>query len=181
MNADAAVVTAFAAERHRRSERVAPWSAAFDPYVSTFQDALDRVTQLAADELDAPMACVSLLDGENRLFMSASGLDAPLALVLTWSFSRHVIGTRRPLVTADARALAVLQSSPAVRDGSVVAYAGVPIVRADGRAVGTLSVMQAAPRAWPRPQIDLLKAMAAAIVAEIEPQATVDLHFTSAR
>jgi GAF domain-containing protein len=55
-----------------------------------------------------------------------------------------------------------------VRDRTVTAYVGMPLVASDGRAVGTLSVMDRRPRRWSAAQLDLLGALSARIVGEME-------------
>jgi GAF domain-containing protein len=64
---------------------------------------------------------------------------------------------------------------PAVRDGTVTAYVGMPLVASDGRAVGTLSVMDQQPRRWSAPQLDFLREFSARIVGEMDlgPRASV--------
>lgn len=129
--------------------------------------ALDRLARLAARELAAPVVCLSLVDTDRRLVTAVYGLSAPAALLASWSFMNQVIATRRPLVVPDGRRDPVAARNPAVRDGTVTAYIGTPLIASNGRAVGTLSVMDRRPRRWGAPQIDLLRALSAWAVREV--------------
>jgi GAF domain-containing protein len=80
---------------------------------------------------------------------------------------KQVVASRRPLVVTDGRRDPLVARNPAVRDGTVTAYVGVPLVAPDGRAVGTLSVMDRKPRRWSAAQLDLLRALSARIVGDV--------------
>lgn len=134
----------------------------------TGSEALGRLTQLAGRVLDAPVACASLVDADRRLWTSSCGLPAPAALLVSWSFMKQVVASRRPLVVTDGRTDPVAARNPAVRDGMVTAYVGMPLVAPDGRAVGTLSVMDRKPRRWTATQLDLLRTLSVRIVGEVE-------------
>ena len=129
--------------------------------------ALDRVTQLASRVLDVPVVCASLVGADRRLVTSSCGLSAPAALLVSWPFMKQVVASRRPLVVTDGRRDPLVARNPAVRDGTVTAYVGMPLVAPDGRAVGTLSVMDRKPRRWSTAQLDLLRALSARIVGDV--------------
>src|SRR5256885_17086691 len=76
---------------------------------------------------------------------SRYGRPVSLALLLSYPFSRHIAASRRPLVIADARHHPLTARTPAVRDGLVTAYAGVPLIDAARRAGGALCVMDPEP------------------------------------
>ena len=120
------------------------------------QEKFDRFTELAARVLHVPIVSLSLVGPRHGVIMSSAGLPAPLVLLLAHRFSRHVAASRRPLVIDDAREHPLGANAPAVRDGLVTAYAGVPLFDAGGRTVGTLCAMDTRPRAWTREQLDRL-------------------------
>ena len=120
------------------------------------QEKFDRFTELAARVLHVPIVSLSLVGPRHGVIMSSAGLPAPLVLLLAHRFSRHVAASRRPLVIDDAREHPLGANAPAVRDGLVTAYAGVPLFDAGGRTVGTLCVMDTRPRAWTREQLERL-------------------------
>ena len=129
---------------------------------------LDRVTQLAGRALNVPVACVSLVDADRRLLTSSYGLSAPTALLVSWWFMKAVVASGRPLVVRDGRRHPLAARNPAVRDGTVTACVGMPLVRSKGQAVGTLLVMDRRPRRWSAAQLDLLRKLSALIVSEME-------------
>jgi GAF domain-containing protein len=135
---------------------------------SFVQDALDRITHLAAQVLDVPDVCVSLVDTDGNLLVSCFGLPAPAALLLSYTFRSHVGASRRPLVVVDGRLDPLVARNPAVRDGTVRACVGMPLRTADGRLVGTLMAMDSRARVWTLPQIALLAKLSVLIVDEME-------------
>ena len=140
------------------------------------EEAFDRLTRLAMNLLNAPVAQVSLVDEDRQFFKSAQGMDEPWASAretpLSHSICQHAVATREPLVIEDARAHPLVRDSLAVRDLGVVAYAGIPLITAAGQALGTLCVIDHRPRAWTGEQIETLKTLAAAVLAQIELRAT---------
>jgi GAF domain-containing protein len=131
----------------------------------------DRLARLAAHVLNAPVALVSLVDSDRQFFKSCLGLPEPWASrrgsPLTHSFCQHAVAAREPLIVVDAREHPVLQDNLAIRDMGVIAYAGIPLIDADGYALGTLCVIDSQPRHWTTQQIGLLRDLAASVITEI--------------
>ena len=132
------------------------------------QKLLDNLTHRAADSIKVPVACLSLVNGEERLVVSCAGLSAPLAILLTWPLCRHVIATRLPLAIPDVRRHPLMNTQPAVQDGMVMAFAGAPLLTRKGHAIGTLFVMDPKPRCWLPDQVELLCILAAQAMNDIE-------------
>ena len=65
------------------------------------------------------------------------------------------------LIIEDARIDPVFKNHVAVRDGSVVAYLGIPLVDHDGNAIGTLCVFDDKPRLWSTGHVQVLSDLAA--------------------
>ena len=131
----------------------------------------DRLARLAAHVLNAPVALVSLVDSDRQFFKSCLGLPEPWAsrreAPLSHSFCQHAVASREPLLVDDAREHEVLRDNLAIRDMGVVAYAGIPLIDADGHALGTLCVTDSQPRHWTTHQVQLLSDLAASVVTEI--------------
>lgn len=138
---------------------------------SEIDPAFDRITRLAAQVLNAPIALVSLVDADRQFFKSCLGLPEPWAsrrgTPLSHSFCQHAVASREPLIVDDAREHAVLGDNLAIRDMGVVAYAGIPLIDPDGNALGTLCVIDSQPRHWTSHQVQLLADLAASVVTEI--------------
>lgn len=167
-----AVQRSGAGPRHRAIPST-PVRRAVDWVAPSTQFALDRITSLASEALDVPAVCTSLVDSDGRLLTSSHGLPVPTALLISHAFRSHVVASRRPLVVPDGRRDPLMERNPAVRDGTVRACLGIPLRRADGRAVGTLLAMDTRPRPWTAPQLDLLGKLSALIVGEMELGAAV--------
>src|SRR5207302_9507963 len=118
------------------------------------QDKFDRFTELVARVLGVPIVSLSLVGPRHGVVTSSSGLPAPLVLLLAHRFSRHVAASRRPLVIGDARVHPLGANTPAVRDGLVTVYAGLPLFDPRGRTLGTLCALDTRPRAWTRPDVE---------------------------
>ena len=131
--------------------------------------AFDRLTRLASRVLDAPMAMVSLVDRDRQVYASCVGLDgdADRETPLSHSFCQHAVAAREPLVVGDARRHPLLRTNGAIESLGIVAYAGVPLIDAQGHALGTLCVADGHPRTWSAADVELLSDLAASVLTEI--------------
>jgi hypothetical protein len=138
---------------------------------SDISPSFDRLARLASSVLNAPVALVSLVDADRQYFKSCLGLPEPWASQrgspLSHSFCQHAVASREPLLVTDAREHEVLSVNPAIRDMGIVAYAGIPLIDAEGHALGTLCVIDSRPRHWTSHQVQLLSDIAASVVTEI--------------
>jgi len=120
----------------------------------------DRLTQLAAQLLEAPVSLLTLVDSDRQFFLSSAGLPEPLhsarQTALELSICQHAVAEGRPLIIGDTRADPVLADNPAVKQMGVAAYAGIPLVVAEGHAVGTLCVLDFVVRDWTDDQLAIL-------------------------
>ena len=136
------------------------------------EEALDRLTRLAAAVLHVPVALVSLVDGERQFFKSAAGLPEPWASLrqtpLTHSFCKHAVASAEPFLVCDARDNPLVKDNAAVSELGVIAYAGIPLTTADGHTLGTLCVVDGRPRAWKDEEVEILRSLAASVMTEIE-------------
>ena len=131
----------------------------------------DRYARMVRRALDVPVALVSLVEDARQVFVGADGLPEPHATVrhtpLSHSFCQYVVQDARPLVITDARLDVRLQDNPAIPDLDVVAYAGVPLRDAAGKAIGSLSAIDPEPRAWTDEELSALEDLAEACTAEL--------------
>ena len=135
------------------------------------ESGFDRLTELAIQVFDAPVALVSLVDDKRQFFKSCIGLPEPYATSretpLSHSFCKHVVQTGEPLILSDAREDEIFKSNLAVDDLGVVAYAGMPLMSPDGQLLGSFCVIDSKPRQWTEEQIRILACMADCIETEI--------------
>jgi PAS domain S-box-containing protein len=127
----------------------------------------DALTRLASEILAVPAVLISLVDADRQYFKSVAG-EAGAASTgwnpLEASFCQDVVGTRMPVVIADAWN----ESAFAERGAKARAYAGVPLITEDGHVLGALCAIDEHPRDWSRRAIDVLTALAAAVMSEIQ-------------
>ena len=136
------------------------------------EEDFDRYTRLATDLLGVPVSLVSLVAADRQFFKSQSGLTGAVAEAsqspLSHSFCQYAVASRKPLIVPDSREHPLLSDNLAVRDDSVIAYAGMPLVLADGHAVGAFCAVDNKPHAWSAQDIRILRDLAAAVVAHFE-------------
>lgn len=141
----------------------------FDPPA---REVFDRVTRLASVLLDVPVALITLADGDELLFASCVGPEKPWAFVtglpLSHSACQHAIRTKRALRIEDARHHALVCTSPAIGTLGIVAYLGVPLVRASGDAIGTLCAIDDAPRTWTKEEVRRLEDLGRIVMAYLD-------------
>jgi signal transduction histidine kinase len=139
---------------------------------SPAEGAFDRLTRLAARLLRAPIALVSLVDAERQFFKSCIGLPDPVAAArgtpLSHSFCQHAVERAQPLVIDDARVHPLVRDNGALRDIDVIAYAGIPLMTADGIVLGSFCVIDHVPRRWTVDDVATLSELAASVMTEIE-------------
>lgn len=120
----------------------------------------DRITRAAADALDAPFSLISVIDVDRLYLKSEIGVVghavAEKQAPLERSLCQYAVASGTPLVLRDARLDPTFMNHPVVRDGSVVAYLGIPLVGDDGNAVGALCVYDTKPRMWGNGHLQIL-------------------------
>jgi diguanylate cyclase (GGDEF)-like protein len=136
------------------------------------EPSFDRFTRLAAQLLGVPVALVSLVDRDRQFFKSQYGLAAPWANArqtpLSHSFCQYVVQAKEPLAIEDTQTSALGSDNLAIRDLTVAAYAGVPLILRDGHAVGAFCAIDTAPRQWQEQDLTILEDLGAAVVALLE-------------
>jgi PAS domain S-box-containing protein len=132
--------------------------------------AFDRLSGLAARLLDIGHAKVTLFTDQDTV---VGGYGLPPGVIggpalLTGALSAIVVRQRAPLGLPDALQDPRVSHLPAVTSGQVRAYLGSPLVAASGHVVGALTVYDPEPRQWTADESELLRQLAASVVAELE-------------
>jgi GAF domain-containing protein len=133
------------------------------------EDAFDRLTELAAELVGAPRACMTLVDAEQYTFKSAVGIAEGAAVpgLVEESFCRYVVGFGRPLVVDDTRSDPRTCDHPAIELLGIAAWAGYPIEDPDGAILGSFCVIDTSPHAWLDRDIRVVATLSRAASAEI--------------
>jgi len=127
----------------------------------------DRLTELAADVFEVPMAFVNLVDADRQWFKSTCGLSGVDTTPRDVGFCSHAIHEPEAMVVPDASKDARFADNPFVAgDFHLRFYAGVPIRGHKGKAIGTLCLVDTKPRELSARQLGQLKKMAAIVEAE---------------
>lgn len=145
------------------------------------EERFDRLTRLAAHTLGVPVTFLSLVDHDSDFYKSAHGLPEPLATTRALggeTFCHFTLVSDGVLVVEDARSHPLLSQVPTVESLGVVAYLGVPLLSADGHAIGAFCAVDTAPRSWSESDIDALVALARATLGEIRSQRHPGSHPT---
>jgi predicted PurR-regulated permease PerM len=132
---------------------------------------LDPLTAEVAKHFAVPIALASLIGSERQRIVSAFGL--PTALAATKSVARgkavcsHVIAKNKVEVIEDLLRDRRFAGNALLRENELRFYAGAPLHAPDGQPIGTLCVMDTAPRVFSRKQRDRLADYASRVSASI--------------
>ncbi|MDP9396089.1 MAG: GAF domain-containing protein [Actinomycetota bacterium] len=135
-------------------------------------DILDRYARLAATLVEAPLAFVSLVQGDRQLFPGAVRVDEPAndgrSEPIGDSLCQYAVATEEPLVVPDARRDPLVRGMRPVVEGRLGAYAGYPLRTRAGHVLGTLCVADRGPRQWTKEQLSLLDDLSTLVRHEID-------------
>ena len=133
-------------------------------------EALDRLTKLATRVLGVPISVVSLIEEGRQFYAANTGVGDPWSTQrgspLSHSFCKHVVATGEPLIVEDARNVDFLKDNLAIPDMGVIAYAGIPLDVA-GQCIGTFCAVETQPKKWSSADIEALRTLADAAIAEL--------------
>ena len=127
----------------------------------------DRLTRLAAETFDAPIALISLVDAERQWFRSRVGLAAT-ETERCHAFCAHAVAANEALVVPDATNDRRFVDNPLVSGSPDIRfYAGVPVAGPSGRPLGTLCVIDSTPRDLEPARLNILVELAGVVEREI--------------
>ena len=127
----------------------------------------DKFTALAGAAFGVPIALVSLIDSHRQWFKSRLGLE-PAETPRSMAFCSHAIQGRDTFVIADTLLDPRFAANPLVTGSPRVRfYAGHPVRSVDGHAVGTLCIIDTAPRSLDAGQLAMLRSLAEMVEAEL--------------
>ena len=125
----------------------------------------EAITELAAYICQTPIALISFVDEQRQWFKSNHGLmvrETPREVAFC---AYNIIDPSSPLVVEDARLDERFVENPLVTgDPHIVFYAGMPLVDADGFALGSLCVIDKQVRQLDAAQLASLKNLARQVV-----------------
>jgi CheY-like chemotaxis protein len=133
---------------------------------------LDRFTALTSHMLGTPVSLVTLIENDRQVYAAQIGVPEPWAsegaASLEHSYCQYAITSRQPLVIDDAATHPLVRASPSATDNHWAAYAGIPLITADGHAVGALCAIDHEPRHWSDNDVEMLQDLAEILTARLQ-------------
>jgi sigma-B regulation protein RsbU (phosphoserine phosphatase) len=131
------------------------------------EDRFDRITRLAADFFQIPTAYVAFIDSHRQWFKSRVGV-CPTETSRDFSFCQYTIHRNEPLVIPDTRLHPIGRNHPfVVGEPHLRFYAGVPLAGPQGHKIGTLCLVDTAPRDFSEQHVASLRAFASLVEREV--------------
>ena len=131
------------------------------------EERFDRLTRLARQLFDVPIALISLVDAERQWFKSREGLGA-CETDRSISFCGHTILGSDIFEITNAARDARFSDNPLVKgDPHIRFYAGAPLM-VDGYGVGTLCIIDTRPRQLDNDQRRALRDLADVVESELK-------------
>ena len=132
------------------------------------EQSFDDLTLLASFICKTPIALISLVDEDRQWFKSRVGMDAK-------ETSRDIAFCSTAILQSDVFVVPDALEDDRFRDNPLVIsdphirfYAGAPLINEDGYALGTLCVVDRAPRELASDQKESLKALSRLVLAQLE-------------
>ena len=123
------------------------------------EERYDRLARFAAEQLDMPIALLTLVDGQRQWFKSRVGVEITEAARDT-SFCGHAIMGKALFVVEDASLDPRFSDNPhVVGEPHIRFYAGAPLSSPSGYHIGTLCVIDTVPRTLGPVELSILEAL----------------------
>jgi predicted PurR-regulated permease PerM len=110
----------------------------------------DRITARLSRIFEVPIAVLTLVDSDRQFFKSHTGLPQDLAVSRQTSrdvsVCSHVVAGNEMLVIEDLMRDRRFANNPLLRERGLRFYAGVPVRAPNGQPLGSLCIMDTAPR-----------------------------------
>ena len=131
-------------------------------------ESFDRITRMASQLFDLPIAAVSLTDSDRQWFKSRVGVEHT-EIPRFKACCGEVADSSAVLVVNDLHESPVYCDSTLAHSG-IRFYAGAPLVTRDGYTLGAMCVLGTEPRAISDQERSLLRDLAAMVMGQIEMQ-----------
>jgi PAS domain S-box-containing protein len=132
------------------------------------EESFDRITRLAAELFDAPIALVSFIDRDRQWLKSCFGIDLRQT-------DREIAVCTHTILNEDVFVVGDLAADDRFADNPLVTgeqglrfYAGAPLITPQGHAIGSLCVIDTEPRSFSEEQVRRLEDLAAMVINELE-------------
>lgn len=131
------------------------------------EDRFDRITRLAAEFFQAPIAYVAFIDSDRQWFKSRYGL-CQTETSRGVSFCQYTIHRDEPFIIPDTHLHPMGRNHPLVIGEPFVRfYAGVPLSGPRGQKIGSFCLVDTRPRSFSTEDIARLRTFAAIVEREV--------------
>jgi len=131
------------------------------------EERFDKIVAFAASEFNVPICLVSLVDADRQWFKARVGIDAS-ETERDLSFCAHALLSEDILLVPDALLDPRFHDNPAVAGAPHIRfYAGAPLSRQDGLAIGTLCLIDTAPRTLDQVERAILESLRDLVLLEL--------------
>lgn len=140
----------------------------YDILDSDTEPAFDKITKLAANLFNVPVALVTFIDDRRQWFKSAIGTTAT-EVPRSIAFCTHTVVSGQPTIVLDAANDARFVDNPMVVGAPGIRFnVSVPLRAPDGTISGTICIVDSAPRqAFCAQDLSLLNDLADVVMAEL--------------
>ena len=129
----------------------------------------DRITKLASEIFDVPIALVTIVDHDRIWFKAQTGLDGVEAIPRDPGLCASAIMQDAPYIVEAARSDPRTLANPLVAGQfGLQFYAAAPLRTADGNRLGTLCLLDREPRMFSPKQAGVLQQLADVVMDEME-------------
>jgi GAF domain-containing protein len=129
----------------------------------------DRITALAAQLFDVPIALVTIVDHDRIWFKSRHGLDGVEQIDRDPGLCASAVLQDEPYIVEEARTDPRTLANPLVAGKfGLQFYAAAPLRTGDGHRLGTLCIIDREPRMFSPQQADVLQGLADIVMDEME-------------
>ena len=123
------------------------------------EERFDRLARFVAEQLDVPIALLTLVDGQRQWFKARVGIDAT-ETPRDISFCGHAIMKNDLFIVEDASRDPRFSDNPLVTgEPHIRFYAGAPLSAPGGHRIGTLCVIDTVPRTLGPVKLSILDAL----------------------
>ncbi len=128
------------------------------------------LTKVAAEICDCPVSTITLIDENRGCYYTKVGLDEDVKETpREISLCGHVVFHQQTMIISDTLQDNRFNNNPRVLDDPPLRfYAGVPLINKDGYALGTLCVIDRAPKTLSLKQVKMLEMLRDVIVQRLE-------------
>ena len=134
------------------------------------QATFDRLAQLAAKIVNAPLTIVSLVGADKQYFVADYGLPSPFKetreLPIDSSICRYTL-EGESIISSNALNDPLLKFHPSTGPWGIVALVVIPLINSDGHVLGTFCAIDSKEREWSEYEIHVMQEFTLSVMTEI--------------